>query len=327
MRCLHLTIPALLAGSLSAQVTRPASPTFDVRFPVSRSAVALDGRLLLMFSTDTSAEPRFQIQDGPSTQVIFGIDVDGLKPGQPAMIDASVFGYPVSSLAKIPAGTYRVQALLNRYETFRRSDGHTVKLPPDQGEGQQWSQKPGNLYSTPRSIVFDPKQPGTVRLVLDQEIPAIPDPPDTRYVKHLKITSKLLSEFWGRPVTIGANILLPEGWEAHPNARYPLVIYHGHFPYDFSGFRPEPPDANLKPDYSERFHLAGYNRIQQELAHQFYQDWTGPGFPRVLLIEIQHPTPYYDDSYAVNSANNGPYGDAIMKELIPEIERRFRGIG
>ena len=327
MRCLHLTLPALLVGSLSAQVTKPASPTFDVRFPVSRSTAPLDGRLLLMFSTDSSAEPRFQIQDGPSTQVIFGIDVDGLKPGQPAMIDASVFGYPVSSLAKIPAGTYRVQALLNRYETFRRSDGHTVKLPPDQGEGQQWSQKPGNLYSTPRSIVYDPKQPGTVRLVLDQEIPAIPDPPDTRYVKHLKITSKLLSEFWGRPVTIGANILLPEGWETHPNARYPLVIDHGHFPADFSGFRPEPPDANLKPDYSERFHLAGYNRIQQELAHQFYQDWTGPGFPRVLLIEIQHPTPYYDDSYAVNSANNGPYGDAIMKELIPEIERRFRGIG
>jgi hypothetical protein len=327
MRCLHLTLPVLLVGSLSAQVTKPAPPTFEVRFPVSRSTAPLDGRLLLMFSTDSSAEPRFQIQDGPNTQVIFGIDVNGLKPGQPAVIDARVFGYPVSSLARIPAGTYRVQALLNRYETFRRSDGHTVKLPPDQGEGQQWSQKPGNLYSTPRSIVFDPKQPGTVRLVLDQEIPAIPDPPDTRYVKHLKITSKLLSEFWGRPVTIGANILLPEGWETHPNARYPLVIYHGHFPYDFSGFRPEPPDANLKPDYSERFHLAGYNRIQQELAHQFYQDWTGPGFPRVLLIEIQHPTPYYDDSYAVNSASNGPYGDAIMKELIPEIERRFRGIG
>ena len=327
MRCLHLTLPALLVGSLSAQVTKPASPTFDVRFPVSRSTAPLDGRLLLMFSTDSSAEPRFQIQDGPSTQVIFGIDVDGLKPGQPAVIDARVFGYPVSSLTKIPAGTYRVQALLNRYETFRRSDGHTVKLPPDRGEGQHWNEKPGNLYSTPRTIVFDPKQPRTVRLVLDQEIPAIPDPPDTRYVKHLKITSKLLSEFWGRPVTIGANILLPEGWETHPNAHYPLVIDHGHFPYDFSGFRPEPPDANLKPDYSERFHLAGYNRIQQELAHQFYQDWTGPGFPRVLLIEIQHPTPYYDDSYAVNSANNGPYGDAIMKELIPEIERRFRGIG
>ena len=47
----------------------------------------------------------------------------------------------------------------------------------------------------------------------------------------------------------------------------------------------------------------------------------------MLLIEIQHATPFYDDSYAVNSANNGPYGDAIMYELVPEIERRFRGIG
>ena len=71
----------------------------------------------------------------------------------------------------------------------------------------------------------------------------------------------------------------------------------------------------------------GYNRIQQEHAWQFYKDWTGKGFPRALLIEIQHATPFYDDSYAVNSANNGPYGDAIQYELIPEIERRFRGIG
>src|SRR2546422_7905098 len=45
------------------------------------------------------------------------------------------------------------------------------------------------------------------------------------------------------------------------------------------------------------------------------------------MIEIQHPTPYYDDSYAVNSENNGPYGDAIMRELVPYIERKYRGIG
>jgi hypothetical protein len=71
------------------------------------------------------------------------------------------------------------------------------------------------------------------------------------------------------------------------------------------------PDVPLKPDYSTRFQLAGYNRIQQEYAWQAHQDWITPGFPRVLLVEIQHPTPFYDDSYAVNSANNGPYGDAI----------------
>jgi hypothetical protein len=122
-------------------------------------------------------------------------------------------------------------------------------------------------------------------------------------------------------------VLLPEGFDEHSDARYPIVVNHGHFPYTFGGFREEPPDPNLEPDYAARFRLEGYNRIQQEHAHDFYKLWTGPVFPRVILINIQHPTPYYDDSYAVNSENNGPYGDAIMRELIPYIESKYRGIG
>jgi hypothetical protein len=126
---------------------------------------------------------------------------------------------------------------------------------------------------------------------------------------------------------LGAHVLLPEGFDSHPAVKYPLAIFHGHFPSDFGGFRTTPPDPDLKPDTSERFHISGYNRIQQQEAYNFYKQWTGPGFPRVLAIEIQHPTPYYDDSYAVNSANMGPYGDAITYELIPYIEEKFRGIG
>ncbi|MBI4543525.1 MAG: hypothetical protein HY705_10905, partial [Gemmatimonadetes bacterium] len=136
-----------------------------------------------------------------------------------------------------------------------------------------------------------------------------------------------LTEFWGRPVFLGAHVLLPHGFDEHPNARYPLVIFHGHFPATIGGWRETPPDTAVPCQYAERFRLDCYNRIQDRAAWQLYQDWTGPDFPRVLAVEIQHPTPYYDDSYAVNSANNGPYGDAIMYELIPEIERRFRGIG
>jgi hypothetical protein len=220
-----------------------------------------------------------------------------------------------------------VQALLNRYQTFRRADGHVVKLPPDRGEGQQWNRKPGNLYSAPRWIALDPKRNGVIPLVLDQEIPPIAAPAATRYVRHERIQSKLLSDFWGTPVFLGAHVLLPEGFDAHPDARYPLVIDHGHFPHDFEPWREMPPDPDLAPDYSARFDLTGYNRIQQEYAFRFYKEWTGPGFPRVLLVQIQHPTPYYDDSYAVNSANNGPYGDAIMRELVPYLERKYRGIG
>lgn len=300
---------------------------FAVTFPAELSSEPIDGRLLLMLSTEPGAEPRFQISDGPGTQLAFGIDVEAWEPEAEAVFDASVFGYPLESLADIPAGTYRVQALVNRYETFERSDGHVVKLPPDRGEGQQWNRKPGNLYSTPAEVRVDPSRDEVIGVVLSQEIPPIPDPPETPYVKHVRIQSELLSEFWGRPMFLGAHVLLPEGFEEHPEARYPLAVFHGHFPYTFGGWREEPPDPDLECEYSERFDVDCYNRIQEEYAYQLYHDWTGPDFPRMLVIEIQHANPYYDDSYAVNSENLGPYGDAITHELIPYIEERFRGIG
>lgn len=311
----------------AASLARSVPLRFSISFPESRSTMPLDGRVLLMISNDTSAEPRFQISDEPETQLLFGVDVDGLAPGEDAIIDASTFGYPLESLSAVPPGRYHVQALLNRYETFRRSDGYTVKLPPDRGEGQQWNRKPGNLYSTPREVFLDPSRDEMIQVTLDQQIPPIEPPPETEYIKHVRIQSERLTEFWGRPMYLGAHVLLPEGFAEHPDTHYPLVINHGHFPYDFGGFRPEPPDPELPCEYSARFDLDCYNRIQQDYAHRFYQAWTGPDFPRVLLIEIQHPTPYYDDSYAVNSANNGPYGDAVQYELIPYIEETFRGIG
>jgi hypothetical protein len=71
----------------------------------------------------------------------------------------------------------------------------------------------------------------------------------------------------------------------------------------------------------------GYTRLQQEYAYRFYKKWTGSKFPRAILVTIQHANPYFDDSYAVNSANLGPYGDAITYGLIPYIEKKYRGIG
>jgi hypothetical protein len=302
---------------------------FAITFPAERSAAPIDGRLLVLISADQTGEPRFQVNDSPRTAQVFGIDVDGWKPGETRLVDAAAFGYPIRSLANLPRGTYRVQALINRYETFRRSDGHTVKLPPDQWEGQQWARKPGNLYSQPVALTLDPARGDIVRIALDQEIPPVDDfaKQETNYVKYVRIRSERLTTFWGRQMHLGAWVLLPWGFDDHPGARYPVVINHGHFPSRLANWREMPPDPDLAPDYSERFRLEGYNRIQQEHAYQLFKDWTGPGFPRMLLVEIQHATPYYDDSYAVNSANNGPYGDAIMHELLPEIERRYRGLG
>lgn len=317
----------ILMNCQQEKVGQKGQLKFEFVFPEERSTEALDGRMLLLVSNDESREPRFQISDGPDTQIVFGVDVEGLKPGEPAVFDTSVFGYPLRSLDEITPGEYWVQGLLIRYETFHRADGHTVKLPPDRGEGQRWSRKPGNFYSVPKKMTIDPRQDMRIEILLDQEIPPIDPPKDTKYIKHIKIQSKLLTEFWGQPMYLGACILLPEGFDEHPEARYPLVINHGHFPYTFGGFREEPPDPDLKPTYSPRFDWQGYNKTMQEYAYKFYQWWTAPDTPRVIIIEVQHANPYYDDSYAVNSANLGPYGDAIMYELVPYIEEKFRGIG
>ncbi|HMD30849.1 MAG TPA: hypothetical protein VKG84_02990 [Candidatus Acidoferrales bacterium] len=316
-----------LAGALQIPAaTKERVQWFSVTFPNERSAQPLDGRMLLLLSTDPSAEPRMQINDTVRTQLVFGMDVDGLRPGQAFMVDDTAFGFPTRYLHDVPPGEYYVQALLHRYETFHRSDGHTVKLPMDRGEGQHWNLAPGNLYSKPQKVTIGAGG-AAIAIVLDQEIPAIPPPPDTTYIRHLRILSKLLTEFWGRPMYLSANVLVPEGFESHPSVRFPMAIFEDHFNGDFGGFRTTPPDPDLKPDYSERFHISGYNRIQQEEAYKFYKQWTGPDFPRLLVVQINHANPYYDDSYAVNSANLGPYGDAIETELIPAIEQKFRGIG
>jgi hypothetical protein len=322
-----LAVLFLFPGKAETKQVSAAKFQIAISFPGSAGKQALDGRLLLLLSTNNEKEPRLQISEDLSTQQVFGIDVESWKPGEIAAVDANALGYPRRSLSDVPPGEYWVQALLHRYETFHRADGHTVKLPMDRGEGQQWSRAPGNLYSTPQKIKIDPSGDATFNLTLDQIIAPIEPPKDTKYVKHIRIQNERLTKFWGRPMFLGAHVLLPEGFDAHPDAHYPLVIFHGHFPEDFGGFREAPPDPNLKPEYSERFHLEGYNRIQQEYAHQFYKDWTSKDFPRFLIVEIQHANPYYDDSYAVNSANLGPYGDAITYDLIPEIEKRFRGIG
>jgi hypothetical protein len=321
------TVIVLLLSGYSDGGNKPGQLRFGILFTKQLSKETLDGRVLLMVSTDPSREPRFQISDGPDTQLIFGIDVDGLKPGEVAMVGQKVFGYPLESIAEIPTGEYIVQAVFHRYETFHLPDGHTVKLPMDRGEGQHWNLAPGNFYSTPQKVQINPQKDEMIKIILDEKIPPIPEPKDTKYIKHVKIQSKLLTEFWGRPMHLGACVLLPEGFDEHPEARYPLVIDHGHFPYTFSGFRETPPDPNLEPIYSERFRWEGYNKTVEEYAYKFYQDWTGRDFPRMVIIEIQHANPYFDDSYAVNSANLGPYGDAITYELIPYIEKKFRCLG
>ncbi len=316
-------------------------PRFEVSLPATRAASPIDGRILVFVSTlpvDAKPEPRFQISEQDGTQQVFGLDVEGFAPGTSRVVGPDANGYPLLRTAELPPGEYTVQALLDVYETWRRGDGHVVKLPADRGEGRSPVRAPGNLLSRPARarVTLD----GVVRLSLDEVIPPIPRPTDTRWVKHVEIPNERLSRFWGRPVSLGAVVLLPQGWHENPEQRYPVAVFHGHFQPTTDEIREEPPDPSLPPVDLEglRLHCPnghegaactrhGYERLQQQVAHDFFRTWTSPGFPRVIVVAIQHANPFFDDSYAVNSENLGPYGDAITYDLLPEIERRFRGIG
>jgi hypothetical protein len=158
------------------KATKPAGQRFEVSFPKELSATALDGHLLLLISNNNEKEPRFQVNFiVQHSQQVFGVDVDALAPETPAIIDTSTLGYPAESLNDVPAGDYWIQAVLNIYETFHLGNGHTVKLPPDKGEGQHWPVKPGNLYSKPVKMHLDPKAPQTVRISLTEKVPAVED--------------------------------------------------------------------------------------------------------------------------------------------------------
>lgn len=317
-------IAGLLASAASATDFRITMPAANVTGGVDAST---DGRLILVITPDGSKEPRFQVRLGADAPQVLGINVDGLKPGGSAMIGSGVLGYPAEELSAVPAGDYIVQAVLHKYQTYTLASGHTVKLPAARGAGQNWRMEPGNIVSEPIKLRFDPRAKNIFNIPLTKVLPAIPEPADSEYIRHFKIRSERLSKFWGTDVFIRGHVLVPKDFDKHPEARYPLIVNHGHFPDDFGGFSQTPPDPTVACRPEPRFSEPCYNRIEAQEAHDFYRKWTSDGYPRMLIVEIDHSNPYYDDSYAVNSANLGPYGDAIMREFIPALETRYRGIG
>jgi len=306
---------ALLLGACLAHGEAPKTATqpgltFQISFPTAAHADPITGRVFVILSRDIAhcgpadvvaatmepCEPRLQVS---RTGVpFFGRDINSLKPGESATIDNSDLGSPLAHLSDIPAGDYYVQAMVNVYSEFHRADGHTLWMHDDQWEGQRWQRSPGNLYSKAVKMHIDPAS-GTIRVIADQVIPPVTVPADTEYVKHIKFKSELLSKFWGRPIYLGAVVLLPRDYD-RTTIRYPIDYVQGHFsleaPYRFDG------------------------------QNEFSKAWMSDHYPRMIAVTLQHPNPYYDDSYLVNSPNVGPYDDALMQELIPAIEKQFRVI-
>jgi hypothetical protein len=248
-----------------------------------------------MVSRTNEKEPRLQV--GRTGAPFFGRDFENLAPGEWIEIDGTDLGSPVESLSEIPAGEYYVQSFINVYSEFMRADGHTVWMHDDRWEGQHWERSPGNLASEVRRLRLDSDAGYLHEILADRVLPEIEVPPDTPWVKRFRFESKRLSEFWGRPIRLGATVLLPKDYERE-TIDYPVVYLQGHFS------------------------LA--DPMNWKEGEDLHRAWIGDHFPRMIVVTFQDPNPYFDTSYSVNSVNLGPYGDAILEELIPEVERRFR---
>jgi hypothetical protein len=293
-----------------------AAGRFEVSFDKTVHQGPITGRIILMIARSESPEPRFQILT-PNTTPMFGLDAEALLPGQAAIINQTTQGHPIDSLLELPPGDYYVQAMLNVYTKCQRSDGHTVWVHWDMS-GQFFNVSPGNLYSDVQKVHLNQANGYTVKLLLNHLIPPVERPKDTKWVKHLQIRSELLSKFWGYPVYLGATVILPKGYEEHPEVRYPVVYAQGYIGTPAFRFNEDP--NSLKQQ-------GGSGEANLQPGYEFFQSWTSDRFPRFLAVTFTEPSPFFLDGYGVNSANNGPYGDALTRELIPYVEKQFRAIG
>ena len=307
-----------------------AGPRFEISFSNAAHAEPITGRVYVAIARTNTRTPIQQ--SGETGEPLFGVNVDNLAAGRTTVIDAATLGHPVQSLRDIPAGEYWVQPFVNVYTRFVRADGHTVWLHMDQWEGQNWKNSPGNLFGDPVKITYDPRSTIPITLVADKVIPPVNVPADGDNVKRIKIQSQILTKWWGHPIFLGAVVLLPQDYDSHPNVKYPVVYDEGHFSLGAPGGFGRGGGGRGAAGAAGGAAGAGAGAAAATPGRgggrggSFSDYWLGDSTPRMIVVTLQHPSPYYDDSYGVNSENNGPYGDAIMQELIPAVETRFRVI-
>lgn len=297
---------ACLLANAGGAVAAPA-PQFAVKIPGAVGGEPVTGRLYVYVGKTPVPEPHKQ-NAWWNSAAAFGMAIDAMKPGDTAIVGPKIVGFPFHALSDLPKGHYYVQATLEKFVRYPRADGHTIWAR------DPWGWKSGLLYSTPIQLDWDPAKGQIVTLALTKTVEK-PAAQDTSWLKHVRIKSTLLSKFWGRDMFLEASVLLPKDYDKDASRRYP-VIYSSNLddPFEFSTSKPsQEPEEKRHHEYNGG-----------EDGYQFYQSWNGANFPRVIAVTLVHPTPFYNWPPALNSRNIGPYDDAVMQELIPEVEKRFR---
>jgi hypothetical protein len=323
----------LLVNCLSAAAYASPTATQDgltVEISVANGLLngSTDGRVSLMFAP-AGVDPLADTEVDSSPNKFFGKNVFNYADGDTVTLSGGsglntrlgVYGWPNVSLDDVSPGNYTVQAFLNLYEKVTRSDGSTVSVRFPCGDGALNVDGFGSLLTSAvdvevlggaQSIELEFNAVEPVQNFTGHEVGGCQQGnyEDTKYLKYVKIRSEKLSQFWGRDMYVGANVVLPHGYAAGNNSkRYPVVYSQGHWPADGGAFNY--PTAS----YSEAWDSGV---IDDGLSNRTT--------PKMILVTFRHEAPFYDDSYAVNTANMGPYGDAVNDELIPHIDATFNTI-
>jgi hypothetical protein len=267
----------------------------------------LNGRMVVFLSKGhATTEPRKGFSDEQATVQAFGIDVTIKNSHQKFVVDKHVFGFPKKSIKDLAPGNYTVQAQMMVYEEYHRENLAPVLLPkscinPSGGNGA-YDSPIGTLFSTPLHVMLDDHF--QVSLEMDSVVKPSPSPgcagygrENSEFIKTFRWKSELLTKFWGKEMVLEACVLLPFGWSEHPNAKYPLIVSHGHYSAQWAVASPfEETEPTSDPNT--------YDYVSKMYGHYLYKNWTStedssPFFgARMIVATINHPTPFFDDSYA-----------------------------
>jgi len=268
-----------------------AEVRFEVSFSEAVRGTPASGRLLVLLKHDGADLPAgTKPVDGPfwdDPQPIYGIDVTEAKPGEVLVVDDRAAAYLGRTPSTLPPGKYVAQAVLNT--GARQVSG--------------WRRADGSLY-TAQPVAFTIGEgkaaPVVVKLGLDA-VNRVSEPKTTGGVEFIEVRSELLSKFLGKEVTMRAGVVLPEGYDASGTNQYAAV-------YEVPGFGGDHRAAAGK--------AASLARSKESTAERAL-------WKRAFWI-ILDPESANGHTLFADSANNGPRGEALVKELIPALEAKFR---
>ncbi|MHC4558617.1 MAG: alpha/beta hydrolase-fold protein [Planctomycetota bacterium] len=289
--CMGLLVALFLTGCANSPIAATANrefPRIVVSFPAEVHPEPVTARVLLLLSRSKGREPRYA-SSYFDHQPVYAIDVTNLKPGEPLVFSPDRFRSPDALAFPGP---------INWLE---QGTYYAQALIDLDNTRPKFNSGPGNLYSPVVKCKLPRSKAGTIELVADQVIKERKPPEDTERIKLVEIRSNLMSDFHGRDIMLRAGVVLPEDYNEKIEQHFPTI-------YSVPGFGGD--------------HTAAWRRMRSRRGRNSRQ-----GEPSLQMIRVYlDPKVPLGHSVFADSANNGPCGEALVKELIPEIEKHFHAI-